>query len=205
MDESFHTLKGPTEGQYREKGSKFYAFATPVSSQKEAEAEIRALKEKHPEASHHCCAYRVGVDEGIQRENDDGEPGGTAGRPIMNAIRSYGITNVVLVVVRYFGGTKLGKRGLIDAYRSAAERALENGKIQEERVMGTVHVQHPHDATGRVEALIRKYEGEVKAAEYGEKVMLDLAFPLSKKDAFLEELKGVNGSSGRDPEQREEG
>ncbi len=195
MKESYHTIQKRTEGQYREKGSKFFAFAIPVADQKEAEEKLEEIREQYPDASHHCYAYRIGVEAEPQRENDDGEPGGTAGRPIMNAIRSYGITNVLLTVVRYFGGTKLGKRGLIDAYRTAAENALDQGKIIQERVLEPLTIEHSHRVTGQIEAILRKYEGEVSDASYGQNVRLRVSLPPSRKADFIEELKGIEESS----------
>ena len=198
MNETYHTLKTPAEGEYREKGSKFLAFAHAVHSQEKAEAAIRSLRERYNDASHHCFAYGIGTEGDLQRANDDGEPTGTAGPPILNAIRSYGLTNIVVVVTRYFGGKKLGKRGLIDAYRAAAERALRNGKIVEERVLETVNIEHPHEVTGQVEALIRKQDAEISDARYGERVHLTIALPPSRKGLFFEDLKGIKGSSFRD-------
>ena len=197
--ERFKKLETPTEGEYRERGSKFLAYAEPVDSREKAETAIQALRERHSDASHHCFAYSIGKDGELQRENDDGEPKGTAGRPIMNAIRSYGIANTLVTVVRYFGGKKLGKRGLIDAYRAAAENALEKGRIVEERVLERVRIEHPHEGTGPVEALIRKHEAEVVEAEYGWKVRLGIALPPSRKAAFLEELQGIEGCELRKP------
>lgn len=190
MSERYSTLSEPVEGSYREKGSKFFAFAERVSSKEETEEKLERSRSERPDASHHCYAFTIGVSDPLQRENDDGEPSGTAGRPILNAIHSFGLQNVLVTVVRYFGGTKLGKRGLIDAYRAAAEDALRQGKIIEVRVLKWFRVEYPYESTGQVEALFRKHQVERGKAKYQELVTLLVGIPPSQKNTFLKEAKG---------------
>lgn len=128
MDE-YRTLQDVSQGLYKEKGSRFIAVAVPVKSVDEVKAQLESLRKKYHDARHHCYAYRVGEAPYETRYNDDGEPSGTAGKPIFGQIQSYDLTNILIVVIRYFGGVKLGTGGLIQAYRAAAKDAIENGKI----------------------------------------------------------------------------
>jgi len=128
MDE-YLTLEDASEGIYKEKGSKFISYAIPVSSIDEVKEQLVKLHKKYHDARHHCYAYRLGDDPYEIRYNDDGEPSGTAGKPIFGQIQSFGLTNILIVVIRYFGGVKLGTGGLIKAYRTGARSAIENGNI----------------------------------------------------------------------------
>lgn len=128
MDE-YRTLQNITQGLYKEKGSKFIAIAIPVDSVDEVRLQLEQLRKRYHDARHHCYAYRLGEEPYEFRYNDDGEPSGTAGKPIFGQIQSFELTNVLIVVIRYFGGVKLGTGGLIQAYRTTAKDAVENGKI----------------------------------------------------------------------------
>jgi uncharacterized YigZ family protein len=128
MDE-YKTLKEISQGLYKEKGSKFIGIATPAASLDEVRQQLEMLHKRYHDARHHCYAYRLGEEPYEIRYNDDGEPSGTAGKPIFGQIQSFGLTNVLIAVIRYFGGVKLGTGGLIQAYRTAARDAVENGTI----------------------------------------------------------------------------
>ena len=134
MADSYLTIEKYTEGIYKEKGSKFLAFAYPVTTQDEIKQILADLRKKYYDATHHCYAYILGFDKEEFRMNDDGEPSGTAGRPILNALLSKDVTNILVVVVRYFGGTLLGVPGLINAYKTATQEALANALIVEKTV-----------------------------------------------------------------------
>jgi len=134
FDDTYRTIEKPVEGLFRDKGSKFLAFAFPVKSEGELKGNITLLKLEHPKANHHCWAMRLTPDRSIFRINDDGEPSGTAGRPILNMLLSRDLTNLAVVVVRYFGGTLLGVSGLINAYKLATEEALKQAVIIEKTV-----------------------------------------------------------------------
>ena len=123
-EDSYIGIAASSEGLYKDRGSRFLAYAYPVSSEREVKPLVDALKAEHHGARHHCYAYRIGVDGALSRSRDDGEPSGTAGRPILGAIDSAGLSDVLVVVVRYFGGILLGVPGLIQAYREAAADAL---------------------------------------------------------------------------------
>ncbi|PWJ59502.1 putative YigZ family protein [Dyadobacter jejuensis] len=129
FEDSYQTIAEPVEGFFKDKGSKFYAYAYPIGTEAEAKDLLAALKELHPKAVHHCYAYRLGQDRMSYRMSDDGEPSGTAGRPILNTLYSKDITNLLVVVVRYFGGTLLGVPGLINAYKTATEEALAEAEF----------------------------------------------------------------------------
>jgi len=134
FDDTYNIITNSGEGLYKDKGSKFIAHAFPVSSEAEAKEGIEEIKKKFHDARHHCYAYMIGPDKSCFRSNDDGEPSGTAGKPILNQILSKDLTNVCVVVVRYFGGTKLGVSGLINAYKSAAREALDQANIEERTI-----------------------------------------------------------------------
>jgi uncharacterized YigZ family protein len=134
FEDTYRTIEEPAEGLFRDRGSKFLAFAYPINSENDIKDLLIPLKAEHPKANHHCWAMRLGIDRSVFRINDDGEPSGTAGRPILNTLLSRDITNVAVIVVRYFGGTLLGVPGLINAYKSATEDALNQAKIIEKTV-----------------------------------------------------------------------
>lgn len=129
MDDTYKTIENKSEGLYKSKGSKFIAYAFPVQTEDEIKEIITAIKKEHHSARHHCYAWRLGTEEIIFRANDDGEPSSTAGKPILGQLLHFNLTNTLVVVVRYFGGTLLGVGGLINAYRSAAASALQNAVI----------------------------------------------------------------------------
>ena len=121
FEDTYQTIEFPAEGIFRDKGSKFIAYAYPFKDEANLKDIIADLKSQHPKARHHCYAYRLSPDRSVFRVNDDGEPSGTAGRPILNVLLSMDVTNILVVVVRYFGGTLLGVPGLINAYKTATQ------------------------------------------------------------------------------------
>lgn len=127
--DEYYTLSKPSEGIFKDKGSKFIAKAFPVFSETEIKAIQEQLRSEYHDARHHCYAYMLGADKKVFRANDDGEPSSTAGKPILGQIKSFNLTNVLIVVIRYFGGTKLGVSGLIHAYKIATEEALKSAEI----------------------------------------------------------------------------
>ncbi len=134
FEDTYRTIEKPTAGIFRDRGSKFLAYAYPISSEAEIKNLLLLLKNEHPKANHHCWAIRIGIDRIVFRINDDGEPSGTAGRPILNTLLSHDLTNVLVVVIRYFGGTLLGVPGLINAYKSATDEALKTAIVIEKTV-----------------------------------------------------------------------
>lgn len=134
FDDTYLTIEKPAGGDFRDRGSKFLSFAYPINSEGDIKPILAQLKTEHPKANHHCWAMRLGTDRSVFRINDDGEPSGTAGRPILNVLLSKNITNIIVIVVRYFGGTLLGVPGLINAYRTATEEALKTANIIEKTI-----------------------------------------------------------------------
>lgn len=129
MDDQYKTIETPSTGYFKDKGSKFYSYAYPLKDEEEVKELVAVLKKEHHSARHHCYAWRLGTEEIRTRANDDGEPSSTAGKPILGQLQSYELTNILVVVVRYFGGTLLGVSGLINAYRQATVEALNNANI----------------------------------------------------------------------------
>jgi uncharacterized YigZ family protein len=146
MTDTYRTLKNISEGIFKDRGSKFFAFAFPVESEEEVNEYRAELRKKYHDARHHVYAFHIGTENPTFRASDDGEPSNSSGPPILGQIRSYELTNILIVVVRYFGGTKLGVPGLINAYKSAAMDAIENGKIIEKIIEKSLKIEfeYPH-------------------------------------------------------------
>ena len=186
---SFQTIKSAVEGFYKEKGSKFMAFAFPVETEDEVKEKVAGLKKKYFDARHHCFAYILGVDKSKFRAFDDGEPNHSAGDPILGQIKSKNLTNVLIVVVRYFGGTKLGVGGLIQAYKTAAEDALHHAEIIEEEVMESIALRYPYESTPEVMRLVKEFEVEILEQDFGEDCHLKATLKLKVQIEFMSRLK----------------
>ncbi|QDH79966.1 YigZ family protein [Echinicola soli] len=161
MEDTFLTLKDSSEGLYKEKGSKFLAFAYPVQDEDEIKERLEALKKKYYDARHHCYAYMLGRDQSLFRANDDGEPNHSAGDPILGQIRSHEISDVLIVVIRYFGGTKLGVGGLITAYKTAAAEAIASNEIITAVVTKKIRFRFDYLDMNDVMRLIKDYDLEI--------------------------------------------
>ncbi|MCR9253386.1 MAG: YigZ family protein [bacterium] len=162
--ESYRTLKekSVSEGFYKEKGSKFLGFAFHVKSEEDVKDRIAELKKSYYDARHHCYAYVLGIKKRNSRANDDGEPGHSAGDPILGQIKSMDLTNTLVVVVRYFGGTKLGVSGLITAYKTAAFEALNVAEIEEIEITEDLVLQFPYESTNEVMRLLKDYNVNIR-------------------------------------------
>lgn len=134
FQDSYKTIEAPAEGIFRDRGSKFIGYAYPIQTEEDIKSILQNLKAEHPKARHHCWAMRLSPDRSVFRINDDGEPSGTAGRPILNTLLSHDLSQVLVVVVRYFGGTLLGVPGLINAYKTAAQEAINTANIIEKTI-----------------------------------------------------------------------
>jgi uncharacterized YigZ family protein len=161
ITDKYKTIDAPSTGIYREKGSKFIALAYPVSYEAEIKFIIAKIKKEYFDARHHCYAYRLGITGEIFRTNDDGEPSGTAGRPIYGQLLSFDITNVLIVVVRYFGGTKLGTSGLINAYKTAAADAIKNSVIIEKTEQQIIAFRFSYRAMNDVMKFVKDEKIEI--------------------------------------------
>ena len=166
FDDSYRTIEVPAESFFKDRGSKFHAFAYPIRSEEDTKPLLAALREQHPKANHHCYAYRLGLDRNHSRANDDGEPSGSAGRPILNTLYSRDLTNVLVVVVRYFGGTLLGVPGLINAYKTATELALGEAVVLTQYVCDEYEITFPYEATSEVNRVLKTYELEVTEQKF---------------------------------------
>jgi uncharacterized YigZ family protein len=154
---SYLTIQAIEDILYKDKASKFYGFGYPVKNEIEIKERLEYLKNLHPKATHHCYAYRLGTDKNNYRANDDGEPNGTAGKPILGQIDSFGVTNCLIVVIRYFGGTKLGVSGLIDAYKICAKQTLENTIIIEEKILNYYTLICLYENINKIYQIIQNY------------------------------------------------
>lgn len=158
VTDTYKTIEQPAEGLYKDKGSKFIALAFPVSGEDEIKDRIAQIRKQYYDARHHCYAWALDQSREAHRMNDDGEPSGTAGKPIFGQILSHDITNVLIVVVRYFGGTKLGVRGLINAYKGAAQDALNNASIVTRVIHDHFKVCFDYPAMNDVMKIIKDYD-----------------------------------------------
>ncbi|TCO09201.1 putative YigZ family protein [Natronoflexus pectinivorans] len=185
LSDTYKTLAQPAEGLYKEKGSKFLAFAWPVKSEVEIKDLIDQVKAKYYDARHHCYAWQLGNDGMHFRVNDDGEPSGTAGKPIHGQIKSNEITNVLILVVRYFGGTKLGTSGLIQAYKEAAADAISNGIIVERTVDKHLTIQFAYENMNDVMRVIKEIEPSIVHQDFNLRCEMVLSIRESKYQELL--------------------
>jgi len=194
FSDTYKTIAAESKGLFRDRGSRFIAIARPVSSQEEIKTVLEDLRKEYHDARHHCYAWMLTPDRQAWRVNDDGEPSGTAGRPIMGQINSRELTNVLVVVIRYFGGTLLGVSGLINAYRSAAEDALSNARIIEKQVTESWRVTFPYAAMNDVMKVLKDEGCGQHAHDYtGENCSADISFRASKTDIITGRLRKIPG------------
>ncbi|MEL6538234.1 MAG: YigZ family protein [Bacteroidota bacterium] len=184
----YHSIASEGEGFYKEKGSKFISHAYPATNQTEIKDHLEGLRKQYYDARHHCYAWRLGPKGEQVRANDDGEPNHSAGDPILGQIRSAGLTDALVVVIRYFGGTKLGVSGLIHAYRTAAHEALQKAEIEQRIMRSTVRLQYPYDKTQEVMRLMDEYPLKVETQQFEADCKVTLGVPNSLLSRFEEEV-----------------
>ena len=190
-DDTYYALKGEGEAQIREKMSRFIGFALPVASADEARARIKEYQNRYHDARHVCWAYVIGPDRSEWQLNDNGEPSGTAGKPILGQLNSTGVTDAVVIVVRYFGGIKLGTPGLIAAYRQTAREAIEAAGIKEMHAMKEFTVAFPYVSADRIMKFVKGDDDiEVRSQEFDNVCRLALSVRLDR----WEEVRGRIGS-----------
>ena len=193
--DGYRTIQEISHGLYRAKGSKFIAIAIPVHSTDEVRLQLEQLRKRYHDARHHCYAYRLGEEPCETRCNDDGEPSGTAGKPIFGQIQSYDLTNVLIVVIRYFGGVKLGTGGLIQAYRAAARDAITNGKIITRTWTVLLEIRFNHLQVGKIMHIIKDEGIRIVRQESGEQYLILLEISkgnlenVTRKFSSLEKVK----------------
>jgi uncharacterized YigZ family protein len=184
--DTYLTIAAPTIAETKEKGSRFIAYAYFVQSEEAVKERVDILRKEHFKATHHCYAYRLGTEGKQYRANDDGEPSGTAGRPILGQIDSFGLTNVLIVVVRYYGGTKLGTSGLIAAYKESAKEALQISEIEEKIVESTLEIRFAYTLLSDVMQFLKAQVISVINTEYSD---IDILLTISVRNSLLENVK----------------
>lgn len=184
----YKTIEGPADTATRERSSKFYAFAWPVENEEGVKMHLDGLRKKYYDATHHCYAWRMGPSGEQSRANDDGEPSGTAGKPILGQILSAGLTDILIVVVRYFGGTKLGVPGLIAAYKDAAREVIEASSVIEKTVDVSFAVTVPYEAMNRIMKVIKEMEPKVLSQEFDNVCEIRLSIRAGKAEELAERL-----------------
>jgi len=193
FDDTYKTIKTTSEGIFRDKGSKFIGYAYPISSENEVRNIISKLKEEHNKARHFCWALRLSPDRSIFKLNDDGEPSGTAGRPILNTLLSSDVTNILVVVVRYFGGTLLGVPGLINAYKTATVEALAVNEIITKTVNDVYEIHFDYLEMNTVMRIIKDEQLIVLNQEFDTKCVVKFEVRKSNLNTVLGKLEKVEG------------
>ncbi len=191
----YRTLAAPAEAVFREKMSKFIAFASPVQTADEAKAFVAGIANEYHDARHVCWAYQLGADGKEYQSNDNGEPSGTAGKPILGQIRSAEITNTVIAVVRYFGGIKLGTSGLIAAYREAARLAIEAGEIITMYEQRQINITFAYQAMNDVMRIVKSSEAKILSQQFDNTCSLSLSIRSDRADALSCRLAAISSVS----------
>ena len=195
MSDFYKTLKGVSQGIYKEKMSKFIAIAQPAQSAEEAKMLIKQIANKYHDARHCCWAYMIGTQRNEYLSSDNGEPSGTAGKPILGQINSFGLTNVVIAVVRYFGGIKLGTSGLIVAYREAARTAIESGEILECHEQATLSFTFPYLAMNDVMKLVKNGDLTVLDQQFDNVCSMTIQTDADKLPPLRDRIIKIDGTS----------
>ncbi len=185
---SYRTIQKPTRGTYKEKGSKFLAFTFSVSTEADIKDNLDAIRKEYFDARHHCFAWMLGAEKKYFRASDDGEPNHSAGEPILGQIRSNDLTNVLIIVVRYFGGVKLGVGGLIGAYKAAAEDALKNAIIIEEEVKEKISITYDYKCTPEIMRLVKDFDLTIIEQSFKETCSMTFNISLKNKETLLKKI-----------------
>ncbi len=191
FDDTYRTILLPSEGGFKDKGSKFLAFASPITAEADIKSILTQLKAEHPKANHHCWAMRLTPDRSVFKLNDDGEPSGTAGRPILNTLLSYDVTNILVVVIRYFGGTLLGVPGLINAYKQATEDALKQANIISKTVNDIYSIRFNYLQMNDIMRLVKEENIDMLHQQFDNDCTLQVSIRKIKVNAFLAKLNTI--------------
>ena len=188
MQDQYRSIAAPSEGLFKDNGSRFIALAYPVETEEEVKAIVAGLKKEYHDARHHCFAYRLGYKGDVWRASDDGEPSGSAGRPILGQIDSLGLSDILVVVVRYFGGIKLGIPGLIRAYKTSTADALSSAQIVEKIACRHFRVQFDYLSMNAVMKVLKDMDLPQKAQSFGESCSLETSVRLAAVEDFIQKM-----------------
>ena len=190
----YYSIEKPSTAEFKDRGSKFIAYAYPVQSVEEFKQQLNNLKKEHPKAVHHCFAYKIGITGDQYRVNDDGEPSGTAGKQILGQIESKKLTNVALVVVRYFGGTLLGVPGLINAYKTSAALALQTVPIVQKPVLTHFQVDFDYTLLNEVMQILKQCQCVILSQQLNLFSTIQFGVPKNKEDEFVYRMKDIHSA-----------
>ena len=193
IKDTYSSIAGRSDGLFKDNGSRFIAQAYPVETEDEVKEIVGRLRKEYHDARHHCYAYRIGLDGGLWRANDDGEPSGSAGRPILGQIDAAGLSDVLVVVVRYFGGIKLGIPGLIRAYKTSTADALSQASVVEKVAGRFYRVAFPYLSMNAVMKVVKDLSLPQKDTSFAEQCSMVLRVRLSQESAFLDRVSGIEG------------
>jgi len=197
FDDTYKTIEKSAEGLFRDRGSKFLAFAYPIASEAELKNILARLRSAHPKANHHCWALRLGIDRSVFRINDDGEPSGTAGRPILNTLLSRDLTNIIVIVVRYFGGTLLGVPGLINAYRSATEDALNKAVVIQKTVNDIYTIRFDFLQMNDIMRIIKEDDLVIISQDFNNNCSIQVSIRKTKVNQSLAKIGKIIGATAK--------
>jgi len=192
VNDTYKTIENISEGIYKDKKSKFLAFAFPILSEEAVKEHLQKLKQTYYDANHHCFAWRLGLNGDCFRTDDNGEPSGTAGKPILGQIKSHNLTNILIVVIRYFGGIKLGTSGLIKAYKTAAAEVITNATIIEKTVKNFYEISFSYNSMNDVMKIIKEENPEIIRQQFNLDCSMQLSVRLSKSNDLIARLGKVD-------------
>lgn len=196
MDETsdrYQTIAAPSpEVLFKDRKSKFFGYAFPINDENEVKPIIEGLRKKHPAANHFCYAWQVGIEKKHYRANDDGEPKNSAGMPIYGQIQSHDVTNILVIVVRIFGGAKLGVSGLINAYRTTAQMALETATIEDRVIEAKMKLDFGYALMNDVMRVLKKSNARIVSQQMENECSLTIALPKSRADSIYAELESIH-------------
>ncbi len=190
--DEYLSIRAQSSGTYKEKGSKFIALAFPVCTEQDVKSILHKLRKEYHDARHHCYAYRFGHTGETYRANDDGEPSGTAGKPIHGQLVSFNLTDVLIVVVRYFGGTKLGASGLINAYRTAAREAIEEATIVVHTLVHEFSIRFTYNELNQVMRILKDEGAKMGEQYFAEDCKLSFSIRQSKSESLSDRLRKMH-------------
>lgn len=193
FEDTYLTIEKPAGGLFTDRGSKFLGYAFPIKSESEIKALLTKIKLTHPKANHHCWAMRLTPSRSVFRVNDDGEPSGTAGRPILNTLLSHDLTNVLVIVVRYFGGTLLGVPGLINAYKVATEEAIKQASVIKKTVNDVYSIEFDYLQMNDIMRIVKENELAIVEQQFDNLCLITLSIRQSQVNAAIGKINGLEG------------